>query len=102
MNPLKKLIEVFGVPSRLETGCFIGGRNGHRILRRKTRGAEETGLFLGGPMGNSIILGSQRIGTVAFSSARKIYTLKGVKTNYFVGGPNGRDILYLKRKNKKF
>lgn len=99
MDPLKKLIEVFGVPSGLKTGCFIGGGNGHRILRRKTRGAEETGLFLGGPMGNNIIFGKQKIGSVAFDPARKIYTSKGVQTNYFVGGPNGRDILYSKRKS---
>ena len=100
MDALKKLIEIFGVPSILgkgasETGCSVGGRNGHRIIKR----GRETGCSIGGPMGNSIILGSRIIGFVAINSIQRIYAPNGGRTNYFVGGPTGRDIMYLKRRN---
>ena len=99
MTALGKLIRVFGVPSGLETGCFIGGRDGHRILRRKGKGTEETGLFVGGPMDNVIISGAQRIGFVALNSVQRIYASGGKEPNYFVGGETGRKIMYLKRKS---
>lgn len=98
MNHLKKLIEIFGVPSDLErgcseTGCSIGGRNSHRILRR----GEETGLFVGGQTSRDIISGKQRIGTISVTG--RIYASDGRRTNYFVGGETGRKIMYLKREN---
>jgi len=95
-SKLKKLINLLGVPVGMETGFIVGGCSGNEII--KERGCKRTGYSLGGRTGQQIVSKEgEEIGLVAMNMTRNILTVEGVETNYRLGGPNGRTILYSKR-----
>lgn len=92
---LKKLINLLGVPSTLETGFIVGGRNGSEIVDGRT--GERTGYVIGGVNGQQIISrDGEEIGSVSVEPTRRVHCDRLI-THYQIGGNNGSRILYVRR-----